>query len=467
MLASYAIPAASTSANPGMGHAPTAWERADFPRKAAMTFADSYRDFIGKHKTEREVVEAALAMARARGHKDLLARGGKAGKLAPGTRLYAHIEGKLAAIIVVGRKPLSEGMHLVASHIDSVRLDLKQKPLYADANIAMLETHYYGGLKKYQWLSLPLELRGVVVTRAGKTVKVSIGARADDPVLVIPDVAPHIADLVDREGEEVDAESLDPIIASTPVARPTAGQDPFAAQAAALLKARYGIDVGDLVSAELELVPAGAPRDVGLDRALIGGYGHDDRACAYAALRAVLEPGTPQHTAMVVLVDKEEIGSTGNTGARSNFVRRVTAELVEATGEASTSARVDRVLARSVVFSADVTGAVNPAYARAYERKNASFLGAGLVWDRSGDHAELMAYVRSLFDRAGISHQPSVWTRSTGSEAGGTVLSYFTAHGMRGLDVSIPVLSMHAPFEVLSKADLYEGYRGYRAFLRD
>jgi len=356
-------------------------------------------------------------------------------------------------------------VHVVAGHIDSVRLDLKQTPVYADGNMALLETHYYGGIKSYQWLSEPLELRGVIIKKGGKKLEIAIGDDEDEPVLVIPDVAKHLSWAVDKtEGEEVPGEKLDPILSSTPAQG--ADGDRFAAEAARLLEQQYGVTLDDLVSAELELVPAGRPRDVGIDRAMIGGYGQDDRSCSYAALRAILDVNKPEHTAIVMLLDKEEIGSGGNTGARSNFVRRVVAELLAATGQDAGELDVDRVLGESMVFSADVSGAVNPHYAEIFDPKNNAFIGSGIIWDQSAIHAEVMAYVRSLFDDADVMHQAAVWTK-VGKSGGGTVLPYFTQHGMNGLDVAIPLLSMHSPFEVISKADLYEAYRGYKAFLVD
>lgn len=453
-----------------IGHTKTAWERKAFAKhaKAAMAFGNRYRQWLGRYRTEREVVASGLAKAKRLGYRNLLAakrpRGVKAG-----AKLYAVIHGKLAAFIRVGREPLSKGVHLVATHIDSVRIDLKQNPLYADGNMAMLQTHYYGGIKAYQWLSQPLELRGVVVTKAGKRVKVSIGAKPSDPVLVIPDIAKHVSWQVNRkEGEQVPGEALDPVVASTPAKKTKPGADPFATRAAQILKKRYKIDVADLRSAELELVPAAAPRDVGLDRAIVGGYGQDDRACSYAALEALLGGKVPKHTAIVMWTDKEEIGSTGNTGARSSFVRRVVAELIEATGGTSTEVAVTGALSASMVWSADVTGAVNPHYKKLYEKRNAAFLGAGVVWDQTGVHAEVLGYVRRLLERSKISYQTATWTKTRRSKAErGTVLTFFTKHGMNGLDVSIPLLSMHAPYELVSKADLYEGYRAYKAFLED
>lgn len=446
-----------------IGHRKTAWQRRGFDKKRAFAFADDYKAFLTRNKTEREVASAALALAKKKGFADLLAD--KRPRVAPGARLHASVHGKLLALIVVGKRPLAEGVHLVAAHIDSVRLDLKQRPLYADGNLALLQTHYYGGIKKYQWLSTPLELRGVVVKKDGAVVQVAIGDQPSEPVLVIPDLAAHMSSGVDAaEGEEVHGESLDPIVASIP----GGGDDPFAAEAGRVIERELKISLGDLAAAELELVPATAARDVGLDRAMIGGYGQDDRACAYAALRAILELGTPDHTAIVMLTDKEEVGSTGNTGAQSTFVRRIAAELIEGSGKTSSETAVERMLSASMVWSADVTGAVNPHYPSVYEAQNEAFTGAGVVWDYTAVHAEVMSYTRRLLDRAGVAHQAAGWGKSTGSKSeDGTVLAYFTRLGMNGLNVSIPLLSMHAPYELVSKADLYEGFRAYRAFLAD
>lgn len=446
-----------------IGHRKTAWQRKGFDRKRAFALADDYKAFLTRNKTEREVVGAALALARKKGFVDLLAA--RRPRVAPGARLYAQVHGKLLALIVVGKRPMSDGVHLVATHIDAVRIDLKQDPVYADGNLGLLQTHYYGGIKKYQWLSTPLELRGVVVRKDGKAVEVAIGDQPDEPVLVIPDEAIHVSSAVDhQEGEEVPGEALDPVVSSTPAA----GDDPFAAAAARAIERELKIAVGDLAAAELELVPAAPARDVGLDRALVGGYGQDDRACSYAALRAILEVGAPEHTAVVMLTDKEEVGSTGNTGAQSTFVRRVAAELIEGSGKTSSETAVERMLSASMVWSADVTGAVNPLYPGVYEAQNEAFVGSGVVWDYTAVHAEVMAYVRRLLDRNGIAHQAAGWGKSTESKSeDGTVLAYFTRLGMNGLNVSIPLLSMHAPYELVSKADLFEGYRAYKAFLAD
>lgn len=461
-------PAHAQSGGERLGHQPTAWERDDFADQArkAMAFGDAYRAFLGANKTEREVVSAVLALAKKRGFREFT--GEKKTAVKRGSKLFFSRHGKMLALVVVGEKPVTEGAHVVAAHIDAVRIDLKQKPLYADGNAAWLETQYYGGIKPYQWLGQPLELRGVVVKKDGRTVDIAIGDQPDEPVLLIPDIAVHISRHVDRqEGEEVPGEALDPIVSSTPAKKPPAGRDAFAVQAEHLLSSLYGVDVNDLLAAELELVPAVTPRDVGIDRALVGGYGQDDRAGSYAAVRALLDMRAPTHTAIVMLVDKEEIGSHGNTGAQSNFVRHVMAELLESTGKISTEAEVSRALSASLIMSADTIGAAHAQYAELYDSKNAAFLGAGVVWDRSAVHAEVMSYVRTLLDRHGITHQPATWIKSQGYSSGSTVLPFFTRHGMSGMDVSIPLLSMHAPYEVLSKADLYEAYRAYRAFLSD
>ncbi len=460
---------ASAEPSKRVGHKSSAWQEGGVAKqKRARKMGDSYRRFIDKNRTEREVVGAALAKARKKGFVDLFAGKKKSG---PGTKFFASQHGKIAAFVVVGTQPLREGLHVVAAHVDSVRIDLKQTPIYADGNMALLETHYYGGIKSYQWLSQPLQLRGVVVRKDGRVIPVAIGDDPKEPVLVIPDVAVHMSSYVDRqEGEEVPGESLDPIVSSTP-GKKVGGKgaaDPYAREAARLIEAELGIAIADLASAELELVPAAPARDVGLDRALVGAYGQDDRACVFAALEALWSVRSPKHTSIVVLVDKEEVGSAGNSGAKSNFLRRVVAELLESRGQTSTAAAMSEVFAASTVFSADTSGAVNPHYTSLYDRKNASFLGSGVIWDQSGVHAELLAYVRNLFDKAKVIHQPSNWGKTRGSKGDeGTVLNFFTRLGMDGLDVSIPLLSMHSMFELVSKVDIYEAYRAYKAFLDD
>lgn len=458
-------PAAAEDPAP-IGHKASAWSMGAVHSQDAMRMGNAYRNFINDNRTEREVVSAALKDAKSRGFQDLLAEGRNGFAAKSGAKFFAQQHGKIAAFGVVGKKPLADGVHVIAAHIDSVRIDLKQTPLYADGNMALLETHYYGGIKRYQWLSQPLQLRGVVVRRDGTRIDVAIGDDPSEPVLVIPDVAAHMARYVDKqEGEELPGESLDPIVSSTPSIR---GVDPYAAEATRLIERELGIKIADLASAELSLVPAATARDVGLDRAIVGGYGQDDRACAYAAMQALWDVRTPEHTAIVVLVDKEEVGSAGNTGARANFLPRVVAELLESQQKSSTAAAIAKVFASSVVFSADTSGAVNPHYPALYDAKNASFLGSGLIWDQSGVHAELLAYVRGLLDNAKVRHQPSIWGKTRGSKGDeGTVLPFFTQLGMQGLDVSIPLLSMHSTFELVSKVDLYEAYRGYRAFLND
>tara|TARA_R110002073_G_scaffold3074_1_gene20523 strand:- start:20303 stop:21730 length:1428 start_codon:yes stop_codon:yes gene_type:complete len=464
MAGLLASPAQAEDAKP-LGHKRSAWSMGKVHSRAAMQMGKGYSEFLNANRTEREVVAAALKQARSRGFVDLLAAKTTT-SAAPGSKFFAEQHGKIAAFVVVGTEPLSEGLHVVAAHIDSVRIDLKQTPLYADGNLAMLETHYYGGIKRYQWLSQPLQLRGVVIRKDGKRVDVAIGDDPSEPVLVIPDIAAHLSRYVDKsEGEELPGEGLDPIVASTPASK---GGDPYAAQATRLIESELGIQIDDLASSELSLVPAAAVRDVGLDRAIVGGYGQDDRACAYAALQALWDVRKPKHTSIVVLVDKEEVGSAGNTGARSNFLPRVVAELLEKQGKAASASAIAKVFASSIVFSSDTSGAVNPQYASLYDGKNASFLGSGVIWDQSGVHAELLAYVRTLFDTASVRHQPSMWGKVRGSKGDeGTVLNFFTRLGMQGIDVSIPLLSMHSMFELVSKVDLYEGYRGYRAFLND
>jgi aspartyl aminopeptidase len=373
--------------------------------------------------------------------------------------------GKIAALVVGGNRPVAEGVRVVAAHVDAVRIDLKPNPVYQDANLGLLQTHYYGGIKPYQWLSVPLELRGVVVEPDGRTIEVRVGDEPTDPVMVIPDLLVHLSSHADRrEGEQVQAESLDAIAGHVPSARGTSA-DRFRQSVLDALKSQYDVDPEDLASAELSLVPAGGARDVGLDRGLVGGYGQDDRACSYAALRAILDVGTPEHTAIVWLVDKEEIGSTGNTGARSTFLSTVVARLLAAQGR-RTEHDLREALARSEALSADVTNAAHPQYPETIERRNAFFLGSGVAMDQSGVHAEFRRRVWDLLRAERVPFQTGEWARVTDSRSEyGTVLPYLTELGMNAMDLSIPLLSMHAPFEVVSKVDLHAGYRAYKAFL--
>ncbi len=466
LLSAASLAAADES--PPLGHKRTAWESplVHDHRSEVFQLADDYIGFVGRHKTEREVVAAAVELARKAGFRPASAVEPLKSAHA-GDKLLFEEHGKILALVVLGKRPLSEGARLVGAHVDAVRIDLKQNPLYADANLALLRTQYYGNLKKYQWLSLPLELRGVVFRKDGRRVDLHIGADAKDPVLVIPDLLPQLSREVDREeGEQVLGENLDPIAGSMPAAGVRG--DPFEATVARILADKYGVELDDLRAAELELVPAQPARSVGLDGALVGGYGQDDRACAWAAVRALLGlKGTPQHTAIVLLVDKEESGSTGNTGAQSNFLPRVVGALLAAAGDAS-ELHVHDTLARSFALAADATSSAHPLYRSLWEKGNASFLGSGPSFTPAGSSAEMMTRLKALLEREKVTFQVAAFSKTLGTRVEGeSILPDLTRLGVSGLTLSIPVMSMHAPFELISKADLYEAVRAYRAWLAD
>jgi len=463
-LAAAAGPDAAAG-EPKLGSKPTIWESKGFPveEKALMAMGDDYREFISANKTEREVIAAAVVLAEKKGFKKLDPSAPPA-KIAPGDRLYYMVEGKILALIVAGKRPMHEGFRVVGAHIDAVRLDLKQHPLFEDGNVALLETHYYGGIKAYQWLSLPLALHGVVIKKDGTRVDVRIGEDPKDPVLVIPDLLAHLSWMADdHEGEEIPKEKLDVMVASRPDAK-----GGVKATVLHWLDAKYGIAEDDLESAELEAVPASPARDVGIDRSMVGGYGQDDRACGYATLRAVLDLGTPEHTAVALLVDKEEIGSTGVTGMDSVFLPTVGSTLLRAElGDKATDHVLRETFTKSLALSADVTLAADPLYPDLYDAKNVPFIGAGPAMDGAA-HSEVIAHVRALLVRAKVFFQTGEFGKVTSSKSdAGTILPFITRTGIPGMNLSIPLLSMHAPFEVVSKADLYHGYRAYKAFMED
>ncbi|MBI3074070.1 MAG: aminopeptidase [Deltaproteobacteria bacterium] len=450
-----------------LGSKKTAWDAPETPRDAVMKFGDDYIDFISANKTERAFIAASVALAEHHGFRAF--PGAPRGKTKPGDRFYVQRHGKILALIVIGSRRLLDGVRIVGAHIDAVRIDLKQNPLYEDGNLALLETHYYGGIKKYQWLSLPLALHGVVLTKDGRRVDVKIGDDPKDPVLVIPDILKHLHDHAKSiAGENVRGEALDPIVGSIPDGAAKSAR--FKGTVQRLLRDKYGIEERDFRTAELSLVPAYRARSVGLDGGLVGGYGQDDRACGYVALRAALAVAKPVHTAVTLLVDKEGIGSSGNTGTQSNFLQGVVGALLEAElgpGRA-TEQRLRDLFQKSKALSTDVTSAVQPHYAKLWDKKNANYLGSGPTWDQSGVHSEFMLFVRQLLERNKIPYQTGDFARVFGGRhEGGTILPFLTRLGLDAMNFSIPLISMHAPFELTSKVDLYWSYRAYAAFLSE
>ena len=413
--------------------------------------------------------------------------------MGPGSKLWACAQGKAVILVHVGAAPISEGMNILGAHIDSPRLDIKQNPLYETNDFALLDTHYYGGIKNYQWTALPLALHGVVAKTDGEVVEVNIGDDPADPVFCVTDLLPHLgSQQMDKKGSKVvEGEDLDVLVGNRPLAATgadeaddgtgkaegdKASKDPVKAYVLALLSDKYGIAEEDFLSAELEVVPAGRARDLGFDRSMVIGYGQDDRVCAYTSLAAQLALGDdiPARTAVCVLVDKEEIGSVGASGMASMFFENTIAEIMALAGESS-PLRLRRALTRSRMLSSDVSAGFDPAYASVFEAKNSAYLGRGLVFNKytgargkSGSNdasAEYVALVRRIMDDAGVSFQTAELGR-VDAGGGGTIAYIPAKYGMDVIDSGVPVLSMHSPWEVTSKADIYEARRGYEAFLR-
>lgn len=471
-----------------------AWKKYDEASLDELeALAVDYIDFISENKTERECAAAAIAAAEDAGYDslaDCIAAGTPVG---PGSKLWACAQGKAVILVHVGAAPISEGMNILGAHIDSPRLDIKQNPLYETNDFALLDTHYYGGIKNYQWTALPLALHGVVAKTDGAVVEVNIGDDPADPVFCVTDLLPHLgSQQMDKKGSKVvEGEDLDVLVGNRPLVATgadeaddgagkaegdKASKDPVKAYVLALLSDKYGIAEEDFLSAELEVVPAGRARDLGFDRSMVIGYGQDDRVCAYTSLAAQLALGDdiPARTAVCVLVDKEEIGSVGASGMASMFFENTIAEIMALAGESS-PLRLRRALTRSRMLSSDVSAGFDPAYASVFEAKNSAYLGRGLVFNKytgsrgkSGSNdasAEYVALVRRIMDDAGVSFQTAELGR-VDAGGGGTIAYILAKYGMDVIDSGVPVLSMHSPWEVTSKADIYEARRGYEAFLR-
>ena len=444
--------------------------------KNVEVLAGEYKEFLSKCKTERECTEYFTKEAEACGYQDLNKLIAQGTRLKAGDKVYGVGMGKTIALFQIGKQPLTEGMNILCAHIDSPRLDLKQNPLYEDTELSFMDTHYYGGIKKYQWVALPLALHGVVAKKDGTVISVNVGEDPADPVVYVTDLLIHLAGKqMEKKGSVVvEGENLDILVGS----RPLAGEEKDAVKANILriLKEKYQIEEEDFLSAEIEVVPAGPARDCGLDRSMIAAYGQDDRVCAYTSLAAMLEmKETPKRTGCCLLVDKEEIGSVGATGMQSRFFENSVAELLDGMGCYSELA-LRRALRNSSMLSSDVSAGYDPAYAEAFEKKNAAYLGRGIVLNKftgargkSGSNdanAEYVARVRRIFD----DHDVAFQTAELGKVdfGGGGTIAYIAAlYGMEVIDSGVAVLSMHAPWEVTSKADVYEAYKAYKAFLLD
>lgn len=454
-----------------------AWkEYTDEQIKAVMDFNEGYKDFLSKGKTERLCVELTKELAEAKGFRNLDEILKNGGEIKAGDKIYAENMGKNMALFVIGEEPLEKGMRILGAHIDSPRLDLKQNPLYESEEFAMLDTHYYGGIKKYQWVTLPLALHGVVVKKDGTKITLAIGEKEDDPVFGITDLLPHLAaDQMQKTGAKiVEGENLDVTFGSIPLKDEK--KDAVKANVLKILEDTYGIEAEDFVSAEIEVVPAGKARDLGLDRSMVMGYGHDDRVCAYTSLAAVLDVENCEYTNCCFLVDKEEIGSVGATGAQSLWMENTIAELMAAMDGSESLIKVRRAMANSKMLSSDVSAAVDPLYLSVSEKKNAAFLGYGVVFNKytgargkSGSNdanPEYMAEIRRAMDEEKICYQTSELGK-VDQGGGGTIAYIMGNYCMNVIDAGVPVMNMHAPWEVVSKADVYEAYRAYKAFLAE
>lgn len=447
----------------------------------------SYKACLDEGKTERECVAVARRMAQEKGFKDLkdVIRCGE--PLKAGDKVYAVCMDKSILLFHIGRKPLQEGMNILGAHIDSPRIDVKQNPLYENEELAYLDTHYYGGIKKYQWVTLPLALHGVVVKKDGTTVPVCIGEKDDDPVFAITDLLVHLAgkQLEKKANIVIEGEKLDLLIGSRPEKadetedadkeEKAAAKDAVKSQIMKLLKESYNIEEEDFFSAELEIVPAGRARDCGLDRSMIMAYGQDDRVCAFTSLFAMLDVENLEKTACCILVDKEEIGSVGATGMHSRFFENTVAEIVALT-EGESELKVRRALQNSKMLSSDVSAAYDPMFAEVFEKRSSAFFAKGLVFNKftgsrgkSGSNdanAEYLAQIRQAMDKRNVAYQFAELGK-VDAGGGGTIAYIMANYGMEVIDSGVAVLCMHAPWEITSKADVYEAYKGYMAFIEE
>ena len=457
-----------------------AWEK--YPegnkREEVFQFAENYRKFISDCKTERECVDFFVEKAEKAGFVNLEKVIAEHTALKAGDRVYANNMGKGMALFVIGKESMEKGMNILGAHIDSPRLDLKQDPLYEDTDFAMLDTHYYGGIKKYQWVTLPLALHGVIAKKDGTVVEVNIGDKPGDPVFGVSDLLIHLSgeQLEKKAAKVIEGENLDLLIGSIPMqTEDEKVKEKVKANIMNLLSKEYGIEEEDFLSAEIEVVPAGEAKDYGFDRSMIMGYGHDDRVCAYPSFEAMLVSEDPEITSVCLLVDKEEIGSVGASGMQSRFFENTVAEVMAAAGSYSELA-LRRALANSKVLSSDVSAAFDPNFPSVMTKRNTAYFGKGLVFNKytgsrgkggSNDaNAEYIGKLRNIMDTNEVSFQTAELGKV--DQGGGGTIAYILAnYGMNVIDSGVPVLNMHAPWEIISKVDLYEAYRGYIAFLKE
>lgn len=458
-----------------------AWKKySEEKRNAVFAFGEDYKKFISDCKTERECVTELIAQAQAAGFEDLKEVIASGRKIQTGDKLYAENMGKMLAVFVIGRQPLEEGMNILGAHIDSPRLDLKQVPLYEDTELALFDTHYYGGVKKYQWVALPLALHGVIVKKDGTKVVINIGEQENDPVFGISDLLVHLASeqLEKKASKVIEGENLDLLVGSIPFEdqeQKEKAKETVKTNVLRILKDQYNIEEEDFLSAEVEVVPAGRARDYGLDRSMIMGYGHDDRVCAFPSFAAILDAGVCDKTSVCLLVDKEEIGSVGATGMQSKFFSYAVAEIMEAM-DGYRQVAFNRAMTNSKVLSSDVSAAYDPLYASVMEKRNCAYFGNGLVFNKytgsrgkSGSNdanPEYMAELRRIMEDNDVSFQTSELGKV--DQGGGGTIAYILAnYNMSVIDSGVAVLNMHAPWEIISKVDLFEAKRCYTVFLKE
>ncbi|WHH59926.1 aminopeptidase [Petroclostridium sp. X23] len=453
------------------------WQKTpDGQEKDIFQFNEKYKHFLDKGKTERECIVEAVRLAEEKGFMalDKVVKSKK--KLNKGDKIYVVNREKAVILAVIGEKSLQEGVNIVGAHMDAPRIDLKQNPLYEDSGMALLKTHYYGGIKKYQWTVLPLALHGVVIKSDGQKVNIVIGEDDNDPVFCITDLLPHLAQdqMQKKMSEGITGEGLNILFGSIPY-KDEKVKEKIKLNILQLLNQKYGIKEEDFISAELEIVPAFKARDIGLDRSMIGAYGHDDRVCGYTALRAILDIDQCTRTAVCLLVDKEEIGSMGNTGMQSRFLEDVLAELCQLTSESYNDILIRKTLQHSKCLSADVSAAVDPNYEGVQDKRNAPYINKGLVLTKytgargksgSNDaHAEFVGEIRALFNKNNIIWQTGELGK-VDQGGGGTIAQFVANLGVDVIDCGVALLSMHAPLEIAGKLDVYMAYKGYNAFYK-
>ena len=470
------------------------WETYDEKQlKEVDVFAREYMDFLDNGKTERECIDTIVNQIEKAGYKELGALIKDKSALKCGDKVYSVWMNKSIVMFQIGEKAMAEGMNILGAHIDSPRLDVKQNPMYEEGGFAYLDTHYYGGVKKYQWVTIPLAIHGVIIKKDGTTVEVNIGENEDDPVFFVSDLLIHLAQeqLEKKAAKVIEGEALDIVIGNKPLVidkenkkkkdsekddeADQAGKDAVKNNILSILKESYDIEEEDFISAELEVVPAGKAREAGFDRSMILSYGQDDRVCAFSSLKAMLEIGKTDRTACCILVDKEEIGSVGATGMQSKFFENAVAEVMNLTGEYS-ELNVRRCLSASCMLSSDVSSAFDPSYASSFDKKNVAYLGGGTVFNKftgsrgkSGSNdanAEYIAHIRAIFEKESVNFQTAELGK-VDLGGGGTIAYILALYGMNVIDSGVAVLNMHAPWEATSKADVYETKRGYVAFLEN